>query len=260
MILKENLDELVKMYETFDFIKDDPIQFPHRYQDREDIEIAGFIASCFSYGNRKIFISKLNELFNLLNNKPYNSLMNFDLTLFKNFNYRFSKAEDVILLLNKISDLYKKGSSLQDLFKENYNGDLIKMMQGVCDYFYENAKLSQGYCHLISNPKNKGAMKRLNMFLRWMIRKSDVDLGVWNFILPSELLIPLDTHVARISRELGLLTRKSNDMKSVFELTSNLKKFDYNDPVKYDFAMFGYGITHPLTSQKQTADEEMLLV
>ena len=120
------------------------------------------------------------------------------------------------------------------------------MLQCVCDYFYSDCELTQGYCHFVPNPKKGGAMKRLNMFLRWMVRESSVDLGVWDFIKPSQLYIPLDTHVARISRELNLLTRNANDMKSVIELTDTLKSFDEEDPIKYDFALFGYGINHPI--------------
>lgn len=250
MIDKKYLDNLVEKYETVDFIKDDPIQFPHRYKTLENIEIAGFVASCFAYGNRKVFIEKLNELFNSIENKPYDFVMNFDEKVLNGFNYRFSKDCDVICLFKKISELYKNKTSLRDLFLKNYNDDVVSMLQGVCDYFYDSANLSQGYCHLVPNPQKGGAMKRLNMFLRWVVRKSSVDLGVWDFVSTSKLLIPLDTHVARISRELNLLNRNANDMKSVIELTENLKKFDLNDPVKYDFALFGYGIDNPLKSSK----------
>ena len=122
------------------------------------------------------------------------------------------------------------------------------MLQGVCDYFYDGVQLTQGYCHLIPNPRNGGALKRLNMFLRWMVRKPPVDLGLWDFIPTSKLLIPFDVHVARISREMGLLGRNSDDCKAVIELTERLKNFDSIDPVKYDFALFGYGVTHPKNS------------
>lgn len=246
MIEKDYLDQLVEKYETVDFIKNDPIQFPHRFGNTADCEIAGFVASCFAYGNRKVFIEKLNELFNSFDNRPYDFVMDFDPKVLSDFSYRFSKDCDVICLFKKISELYKNKNSLKDLFLKNYNNDITQMLQGVCDYFYCDAELSQGYCHLVPNPKKGGAMKRLNMFLRWVVRKSQVDLGIWDFIPTSELLIPLDTHVARISRELKLLNRNSNDMKAVKELTENLKQFDPDDPTKYDFALFGYGIDNPL--------------
>ncbi len=246
MITKKELDTLVKEYETKDFIKDDPIQIPHRFENEEDITISAFITSCFAYGNRKVFIRKLNELFQMIDNKPYNFVMNFEPNKLQNFNYRFSKELDVIAFFAKLHELYKSGKNLKKLFKENYQSDIQSMLQAVCDYFYNECDLTQGYCHLIPNPKKGCAMKRMNMFLRWMVRKPPVDFGLWNFIPKSELLIPFDTHVARMSRNLGLLNRNSNDFKAVQELTECLKSFDKNDPVKYDFALFGYGVTHPV--------------
>lgn len=248
MITKSELESLVEMYETEDFIKNDPIQFTRNFENIYDLEIASFVASCFAYGNRQVFIAKLNELFNAIDNKPYEFVMNFDETKIKNINYRFAKESDIIGLFKKISILYQNKSSLKKLFEENYNGEILPMLQKVCDYFYDEMPLSMGYCHLVPNPKNGGALKRLNMFLRWQVRKPPVDLGVWEFIPTSKLFIPLDTHVARISRELGILYRSSNDFKAVVELTENLKKFDPIDPVKYDFALFGYGVNHPIKS------------
>lgn len=244
MITKKELDELVNQYENFDFITNDPIQIPHKYKDEEDITISAFVTSCFAYGNRKVFIKKLNELFGRINNQPFEYVKNFDPIILKDFSYRFSKDIDVICFFEKLHNLYKR-SNLKNLFKENYNNDIQSMLQAVCDYFYCDANLTQGYCHLIPNPQKGCAMKRMNMFLRWMVRKPPVDFGIWNFIPKSELLIPFDTHVARMSRALGLLKRNSNDFKAVTELTSCLKQFDTNDPVKYDFALFGYGVTHP---------------
>lgn len=245
MITQKELDKLVKQYETKEFIKDDPIQIPHRFETEEDITISAFVTSCFAYGNRKVFIENLNELFERIDNQPYNYVVNFDSNILKDFNYRFSKDIDVICFFKKLQELYKKGSSLKQLFEENYKGDIQSMFQSVCNYFYCDCNLTQGYCHLIPNPQKGCAMKRMNMFLRWMVRKPPVDFGIWNFIPTSELVIPFDTHVARMSRKLGLLERKSNDFKAVKELTQNLKQFDSTDPVKYDFALFGYGVTHP---------------
>ena len=244
MITKKELDELVNQYENFDFIINDPIQIPHKYKDEEDITISAFVTSCFAYGNRKVFIKKLNELFDKIDNQPYEYVKNFEPKILKDFSYRFSKDIDVICFFEKLHNLYKK-SNLKNLFKNNYNSNIQNMLRAVCDYFYCDANLTQGYCHLIPNPQKGCAMKRMNMFLRWMVRKPPVDFGMWNFIPKSELLIPFDTHVARMSRTLGLLKRNSNDFKAVTELTSCLKQFDTNDPVKYDFALFGYGVTHP---------------
>jgi uncharacterized protein (TIGR02757 family) len=246
MITQTKLDELAQKYETEDFIKDDPIQFPHRFESPEDVEIAAFVSSLFAYGNRKIFIKKLDELFKIMQNKPLEFVLNFNPEKLKGFNYRFAKDFDIIEVFNILNKLYSEDGGLKALFEYGYNLDnsISTMFQSVADYFYSNVKneVGQGFYHLIPNPQNGGAMKRMNMFLRWMVRKAPVDLGVWNFIPTSELLIPLDVHVARLSREMGLLKRNSNDFKAVLELTQKLKEFDSNDPVKFDFAIFGLGV------------------
>ncbi len=246
MNLKQQLDELVLKYETKDFIKDDPIQFPHRFKEVKDIELAGFIASMFAFGNRKVFIRKLDELFNLFQNEPKNFIENFERKSLKGFNYRFAKEEDVEEIFLVLKKLYSSNSSLEELFKYGYETkDFYQMLKVVTDYFYSNMENTFGAKYLIPDANKNGAMKRVNMFLRWLVRDGVVDLGIWKFIDKSELLIPLDTHVARISREMNLLKRNSNDFKAVKELTNELKIFDKNDPVKYDFAMFGYGIDNP---------------
>jgi uncharacterized protein (TIGR02757 family) len=251
----------------------------------QDIEIAGFVASLFAYGNRKIFIKKLNELFEIMNNQPLEFVLNFDPKSLKGFNYRFAKDFDVIEVFRILQKLYKEDGGLQKLFEHGFltprplrkvvneeaiaartprplrereifrheervsekwvRGNKIQnMLQAVTDYFYSNIQneVGMGFYHLIPNPQNGGAMKRMNMFLRWMVRKGPVDLDIWNFIETSELLIPLDVHVARLSREMGLLKRSSNDFKAVLELNENLKNYCPQDPVKYDFAIFGLGV------------------
>lgn len=241
--LKTKLDELVKKYETKEFIKDDPIQFPHRFTNKKDIEIAGFIASLLAYGSRKQFIKKLDELFIIAQNEPLNFIQNFDPKIINNFNYRFGKPNDFAEIFNIMKNLYNTSDGLEELFKYGYNQD--KLFETVVDYFYSNVNnniVGQGFYHMIPNPNNGGAMKRMCMYLRWMVRKGPVDLGIWDFMKPSELYIPLDVHVARISRQEGLLSRNSNDFKAVIELTNKLKEFDNNDPIKYDFAIFGYGV------------------
>lgn len=303
MITKTKLEELAQKYETEDFIKDDPIQFAHRFMPKchcealssfpdniyspkqscstlQDIEIVAFVASLFAYGNRKVFIKKLDELFSIMQNKPLEFVLKFNcdedlhskldlnqkcrlglLTQqqksnnalnagqcekLKGFNYRFAKDFDVIEVFNILNKLYTQDGGLKSLFEYGYktNNSIISMLQTVTDYFYSNVKneVSMGFYHLIPNPKNGGAMKRMCMLLRWMVRKPPVDLGIWDFIPVSELLIPLDVHVARLSREMGLLKRSSNDFKAVMELSQNLKEFCPQDPVKYDFAIFGLGV------------------
>lgn len=242
--LKKQLDNYVEQYETKDFIKDDPVQFCHRFKNPKDIELAGFIASLFAFGNRKVFINKLNELFDIFQNEPCNFIESYDGKSLNGFNYRFAKENDVVVVLSALNSLYRHNDTIMTLFQDYYSGkkDLFNMMCKISEYFYKSIENHCGAKYLIPDARKNGAMKRMNMFLRWMVRKSDVDLGVWNFIPTSELLIPLDTHVARISRELGLLKRNSNDFKAVVELTNNLKQFDKNDPIKYDFALFGYGV------------------
>ena len=236
--MQNKLDSLVLKYETKEFIKSDPIQFPHRFKNKIDIEISAFIASLFAFGKREIFIKKLDFLFNLTQT-PSELIADFKKYNLDDFIYRFIKSEDLIELLRLLNKLYiVDKSSLEELFnsKDRFNK--------VTNYFYSNSICpnNTGFCFMFAKPENNSALKRLNMFLRWMVRSGEVDFGIWKTIKKSELLIPLDTHVARISREFKLLTRKQNDFKSTLELTQKLKEFDENDPVKYDFALFGLGI------------------
>ena len=246
MITKNKLNSLVKKYEVKNFIENDPIQFPHKGITKEEIELYGFIASLFAYGNRKIFIQKLNEIFEKANDDLVGYIKNGDFKLLNGVEYRFSKDYDIIPIFQILSELYNKSKGLEELFQYGYNVDstVASALNTVVDYFYARVPktVQQGFYHMIPNPHNGGAMKRMNMFLRWMVRKSEVDLGIWNCIPTKDLLIPLDVHVARISREMGLLSRKSNDFKAVIELTNQLKRFCPEDPIKYDFAMFAYGI------------------
>ena len=247
---KQYMDRLVETYETADFIKDDPIQFPHRYKNNTDIEIAGFLASIFAYGKREVFIKKLSILFEKMNNQPNEFIKTFsiDNNSLDDFDYRFSVGIDIKQIVLILKALYNSGESLESLFSYGWKntGTVEGMLKTAIDYFYARITLpvTKGVYHLLPNPAKGSACKRLNMFLRWMVRDGKVDLGIWHFIPKSELLIPLDVHVAKISRKLNLLTRSQNDYKAVQELTKKLKEFDYNDPVKYDFAMFGYGINN----------------
>ena len=236
--MKNKLDSLVLKYETSDFIKSDPIQFPHKYQAKEDIEIAGFISSLFAFGRRELFIKKLEYLFSLTET-PMQLIADFKKYDLANFIYRFIKSEDLIELLRLLNKLYiLDKSSLEELFNSK------NRFFDVTNYFYSNSSCpnNTGFCFMFAKPQNNSALKRLNMFLRWMVRDGKVDFGIWKSIKKSELLIPLDTHVARLSREFGLLKRSSNDFRAVIELTEKLKEFDEKDPVKYDFALFGLGV------------------
>lgn len=255
MITKQEIDELAQKYETSEFIKDDPIRIPHRFFEKKDIEIAGFMASLVAYGRRDVFIKKLEQLLQIAQDEPYNFIMNFEPKVLGNFNYRFGKPDDFAQIFNILKNLYQKDGGLEELFKYGYNcahqptsptKTQENMFIPITDYFYSRAKNpdAMGFKFMIPDANKGSAMKRMCMFLRWMVREKPVDFGIWDFMPASDLLIPLDTHVARLSREMGLLTRNANDFKSVLELTENLRKFDPKDPIKYDFALFGYGVNN----------------
>lgn len=252
MITKEEIDKLVQTYETKEFFYDDPVGIPNRFSDKKDKEIAGFIASLVAYGRREVFLKKLAILFEIAQNEPLNFILNFEPKILGDFNYRFGKPDDFAQIFNIMRDLYEKEGGLEELFKYGYENQINdNMFIPVTDYFYSKARdnSAQGFRFMLPDARKGSAMKRMCMYLRWMVRKGPVDFGLWDFMPASDLYIPLDTHVARISREMGLLTRNANDFKSVIELTENLKKFDANDPAKYDFALFGYGVNEPKTKK-----------
>lgn len=252
MITKEEIDKLVQTYETKEFFYDDPVGIPNRFSDKKDKEIAGFIASLVAYGRREVFLKKLAILFEIAQNEPLNFILNFEPKILGDFNYRFGKPDDFAQIFNILRDLYEKEGGLEELFKYGYENQINEnMFIPVTDYFYSKARdnSAQGFRFMLPDARKGSAMKRMCMYLRWMVRKGPVDFGLWNFMPASDLYIPLDTHVARISREMGLLTRNANDFKSVVELTENLKKFDANDPAKYDFTLFGYGVNEPKTKK-----------
>ena len=253
MITKTELDKLAEKYETEDFIKNDPVRFIHSCKNKKDTEIYGFIASSFAFGNRTAFIKSLNCIFNLCGCDLYNYVVNGDFENLKGCYYRIYKDYDIIALFKVLHNIYTKEGGLEELFKGSFlkeRGEIFdRYLASVTDVIYKYApkETGLGFKHMIPKAQNGSAMKKMNMFLRWMVRKSPVDIGIWDFMKPSDLYIPLDVHVARISREMGLLKRKSNDFKSVVELTKQLRKFCPEDPVKYDFAMFAYGLEHQKT-------------
>ena len=248
MISKNELEELVKTYEVKTFTVNDPSQFLRKYKNKKDTEITSFISALFSFGKREAFIKKLNEIFDIMGSYPLNFILNFDKNKrpFKNFKYRFIKEEDLNELLLCLKTLYSKGESLKSIFEYGYktSGNIKGMLKIVVDYFYANSQNNDtvGFKHLLPKPDNGSAMKRFCMFLRWMVRDGEVDLGIWDFIPKNELLIPMDTHVIQQAQKMGLLSKPKADYKTAVELTNILKQFDPNDPVKYDFALFGYGI------------------
>lgn len=253
-LTKTYLDELVKTYEVCDFIKDDPVQFPHKYKKQEDIEVSGLISSSLAYGNRKKIIETLAIIHESFNCSPSEFVLNFDIDrdaeLFRGFIYRYTQERDLVLLLHVVGQTLKEYGTLEKAFLKGFISDEKNIKQSLTNfvnllrgYLPCNEQTCRGLFHLIPSPELGSACKRLNLFLKWMIRKGPVDMNVWKTVPESKLIIPLDTHVARISRKWGLTSRNSNDWKTAEEITENLKRFDPVDTVKYDFAIFGLGIS-----------------
>ena len=232
MTLKDKLEQAYNINNSIEFIKKDPIQIPHKFSKKEDIEISGFLTSILAFGKREIIINKANNLMQRMDNEPYNYLLNGDYSNMKGFVHRTINDVDIIYYLKSLREIYKNGG-LEKLFSDDIERSLIDFW--TLFFGLEHEKRSERH---ISNIKNKSAGKRLNFFLRWMVRKDNVDLGIWKNISTSSLYIPLDVHVGNISRELGLINRKQNDWKSVVEITNHLQKLDSKDPIKYDLALF----------------------
>jgi uncharacterized protein (TIGR02757 family) len=243
---KEFLDEKVIQYNHPDFIDSDPIQIPHRFSIKEDIEISAFFASTFAWGNRKMIIDKTNDLMNRMGNSPFDFLMNYSENEFEkieSFKHRTFNAVDLNFYLKSLRNIYKNHGGLETVFQfEKEDENSLNAIEKFRKIFLEIPHENRSEKHL-SSPAKGSAAKRLNMFLRWMVRndKQGVDFGIWKNISPAQLVCPLDVHSGNVARKLGLLTRKQNDWKAASELNSNLKKLDAEDPVKYDFALFGLG-------------------
>ena len=257
--IKESLDNFYKSYNLTERINSDPIEFPHRYKRAEDIEVVGLIASSLAYGKVTLFKPVLERIFKIMGESPYDFILHFkpekDSNLFKGIKYRMNKEEDILCLIYLISAVLKEYGSLQRLFMSFYNPvdeDISPALSGFVDYFlkidtsavYGKDIKPFGLLQFFPSPVKGSTCKRFNMFLRWMIRSGDgVDFGIWKEISPSKLIIPLDTHIARISKNIGLTERRSADWRMAKEITENLKMFDPDDPVKYDFALCHMGIS-----------------
>lgn len=256
--LKISLDKFYNEYNFKERIKHDPIEFPHKYSDPDDIEIAGFIASCFAYGKIDLFRPVIEKILKPGSKHPAHFFKSFnikkDKIYFENISYRFNKGTDVLCLVYILNQTLNEWGSLKNLFYHYYTPDQedIGHVLGMFTSYFMDINTSPVYGRNIKpyglkqffpSPESGSACKRLNLFLRWMVRTKDIDLGIWNKISPSKLIIPLDTHIARISRCLGLTKRKASDWKTAEEITESLKKFDPQDPLKYDFALCHQGIS-----------------
>lgn len=239
--LKEFLDYKAEQYENKLFIDSDPIQIPHRFTAKEDIEISAFLIATIAWGNRKMIIKNSEKLMEIMEHAPYDFIQNYskkDL----NFIHRTFNSEDLDFYLKSLQNIYKNGN-LELAFKEQENIEGIKgRIVHFREQFLSIEHQTRSEKHL-SNPLKNSACKRINMFLRWMVRSDEkgVDFGIWKSVNPSELYLPLDVHTSKNARKLGLLTRKQDDWKALEELMNQLKAFDPHDPVKYDFALFGLG-------------------
>jgi uncharacterized protein (TIGR02757 family) len=240
--LKDFLDFKAEQYENPAFLEYDPIQIPHKFSQKEDIEIIGFLVATIAWGNRKSIISNGNKICEIMGNSPYDFIMNYKKNSQVNFVHRTFNSSDLEFFFHALHTIYKTGD-LELAFCGNFHDNSLKnYISNFRQLFLETSHLPRSEKH-ISNPNANSACKRLIMYLRWMVRdsKKGVDFGIWKSISSSELYIPLDVHTGTIARKLGILKRTQNDWKTNEELIEELRKFDSIDPAKYDFALFGLG-------------------
>ena len=246
--LKVFLDEKADLYNRPSFIELDPISIPHRYSDKRDIEIAGFLAATIAWGNRKMILRSADRLMNLMEDSPYDFIINHresDLERMDKFVHRTFNSEDLIYFIHGLRHIYLKKGGLENIFEiHKTDSSLQPAIHELKNIFFELPHNRRTEKH-VSDPFKGSAAKKINMFLRWMVRKDKrgVDFGIWESISPSILSCPLDVHSGNVARKLGLLTRRQNDVKAVTELDTNLREMDSEDPVRYDFALFGLGVS-----------------
>ncbi len=249
--LKIFLDEKADQYNHPEFIENDPIQIPHRFTLKQDIEIAGFLAATISWGNRKAIIKSAEKMLDIMGNTPYDFVLNHsekDLQLIeKKSIHRTFNAEDFTYFIKQFNRIYRENESLEVLFRLNESEtSFLHSVERFRSSFLGTEK-HRSHKH-VSSPYKNSSTKRIIMFLRWMVRKDKrgVDFGIWENTDQRYLSIPLDVHTGNISRKLGLISRTQNDWKTVEELDAVIRKFDEEDPAKYDFALFGLGVTKEL--------------
>jgi uncharacterized protein (TIGR02757 family) len=245
--LKEFLDQRVDCYNRPGFIGLDPISIPHRFTVKEDIEIAGFLAATIAWGNRVAILRSAERMMEIMGNAPYDFVINHrdeDLRGIGGCIHRTFNAEDFIYFIEALKYIYLEKGGMEAVFTRHQSGDSLQTaIHEFGKSFFELPHNARTRRHL-SDPFKGSAAKRINMFLRWMVRRDDrgVDFGLWRTISPAVLSCPLDVHSGNVARKLGLLTRKQSDAKAVAELDSRLREMDPADPVKYDFALFGLGV------------------
>ncbi len=249
MDLTSFLNKNVLRFNNRSFIANDPISIPHKFSRKEDIEIAGFLTALISWGNRPAILKSASNLMQLMGKHPFEFILSAndnELKQLTKFYYRTFNTSDLLFLVEAMKRIYLEKGGIEAIANESFKqtGSVKGMITGLREEILKAPHLPRSEKHL-ANPMKGSAAKRINMFLRWMVRDDDngVDFGLWKRIPASALMIPLDIHSGRIARQLGLLQRKQNDWKAVEELTSNLRKLDPDDPIKYDYALFGIGIS-----------------
>ncbi len=245
--LKEFLDSKVEQYNRPEFLDSDPIQIPHRFTKKEDIEISAFLTATIAWGNRKSIIKNATQLMALLDEAPYDFILNHqqtDLEKLSVFVHRTFNSIDLNFFIRSLKNIYINHNGLENVFLEHIISEQLQpAISGFKRTFFEIPHPARTTKH-VSDPDKGSAAKRINMFLRWMVRDAStgVDFGIWNSISPAILSCPLDVHSGKVARKLQLLNRKQNDAKALVELDFNLRALDAKDPVKYDFALFGLGV------------------
>ncbi|MEZ4874925.1 MAG: TIGR02757 family protein [Flavobacteriaceae bacterium] len=244
--LKEFLDEKAEFYNQRSFIESDPIQIPHHFSKKEDIEIAGFLTATIAWGNRKSIIKNAERMMQLMDHCPFDFVQNHsadDLKKLESFVHRTFNGQDFSYFISALKNIYQNHQGLEQLFALNASKNSLQpAIHEFKKIFFSLPHLPRTEKH-VSDPLKNSAAKRINMYLRWMVRKDakGVDFGIWPSISPSQLSCPLDVHSGKVARKLGLLKRNQNDAKALTDLDASLRKLDPKDPVKYDFALFGLG-------------------
>lgn len=246
--IKSFLDEKIQLFNRAEFTETDPIQVPAQFQTKENIEIAGFLAATLAWGQRPTIIRNAMKLVTLMHNNPIEFLLNTpeeEWDVFSDFKHRTFNGTDGLFFLKSLRNIYQNHGGLEPVFTRGFQKDqtIFSSLVHFRKVFFELEHEHRTEKH-VSDVENGAAAKRLNMYLRWMVRSdtSGVDFGLWKQIPPSALMLPLDVHTGNVARKLGLLTRTQNDWKAVVEITLKLREFDPVDPVKYDFALFGLGV------------------
>lgn len=248
--LKVFLDAKVEAYNQPEFIANDPIVIPHAYSKKEDIEITAFWSAMLAWGQRVTIIKKCQQLFEMMDNDPHQFILHHteaDLKPFLEFKHRTFNDLDTLYFIQALQRIYQNLGSLEQVFVNGLSEEAETVESALIhfhDYFFDMEDAPQRTRKHIATPQRKSACKRLNMFLRWMVRRDEkgVDFGLWQKIKMSQLVCPCDLHVERVARNLGLVKRKQTDWRMALELTTSLRKLDPSDPVKYDFALFGMGV------------------